>query len=70
LVVAEAVAAVEVADAVGAGVGAGNRSGLVAGAQQAPWYGRIYSGPNWSKAKHRSGNVEGTSSMQSSLASS
>jgi hypothetical protein len=55
LVIAEAVAAMEVADAVGTVVVARSRTGRVRGAQQAPWQGRIDSGPNWSKAKHRSG---------------
>jgi hypothetical protein len=48
---------------------AGSRCGLVAGRQDEPWCGRIDSGPNWSKAKHRSGNFEVTSSIRSSLAS-
>ena len=60
LVVAEAVAAVEVADTVGAVVGGRQPVGLALPApSMAPWQGRIDSGPNWSNAKHRSGNSAG-----------
>jgi hypothetical protein len=34
-----------------------------------PWHGRIDNGPNWSKAKQRSGNRLVTSSIRSSLTS-
>ena len=38
-------------------------------AQVLPWQGRIDTGPNWSNAKHRFGNLLVTSSIRSSLVS-
>ncbi len=63
LVIAKGVAAVEVADALGAVVGRGSRMGLFCFAQDTPWQGRTDSGPNWSNAKHRSGKQVVTCSM-------
>jgi hypothetical protein len=39
------------------------------GARHTPWQGRIDSGPDWSKAKQRSGQALVTYSIRSSLAS-
>ena len=70
LVIGEGVAAVEIADAVGAVVGRRQPGGLFcAKPRRLPWTGRIDSGPNWSKAKHRSGKWLVTYSIRSSLAS-
>ncbi len=69
LVIGQGVAAVKVADPVGAVVGSRQAGGLLCLAQQVPWQGRIDNGPNWSNAKHRSGNLLVTSSIRSSLAS-
>ena len=69
LIVTQGVAAVEVADAVGAPVGRRQPVGCFWVAHELPWQGRIDSGPNWSNAKQRSGALLVTCSIRSSLAS-
>src|SRR5215208_945159 len=68
-VLGEVVAAVEVADPVGAVVGGGQPVGMVVGRPAGAVAGPDAHGPNWSNAKHRSSQFDMTSSIRSSLAS-